>query len=273
MADSINTQALTAAFSLSVYLPIDQHQKPRRLIDEHSGIVVNAASGAVFLYLKGHASSLLRDGLRLVLVTFLATSALWAQTDFITTLINVNSSTGCQVAIVFASIFDQLARVSLQQAIIWAVDHHGQVPQAESLLTQGAIIMRFILGAVFVGLQRPQLDTVCVTSTSLLPFGVVLLAADLAFTTVILIRVISFGLLKDVQQGTATASRSRAALLTIAGLGIWTAVSLSHERCVIDSSSNREPQMSAPLMLGIRSADVITRTAVPATGLSILIGM
>ncbi|KAH7013447.1 hypothetical protein EDB80DRAFT_372275 [Ilyonectria destructans] len=254
MADSINTQALTAAFSLSVYLPIDQHQKPRRLIDEHSGIVVNAASGAVFLYLKGHASSLLRDGLRLVLVTFLATSALWAQTDFITTLINVNSSTGCQVAIVFASIFDQLARVSLQQAIIWAVDHHGQVPQAESLLTQGAIIMRFILGAVFVGLQRPQLDTVCVTSTSLLPFGVVLLAADLAFTTVILIRVISFGLLKDVQQGTATASRSRAALLTIAGLGIWTA-------------------MSAPLMLGIRSADVITRTAVPATGLSILIGV
>lgn len=234
MADSINTQALTAAFTF--------------------GLVVNAASGAVFLYLKGHASSLLRDGLRLVLVTFLATSALWAQTDFISTLINVNSSTGCQVAIVFASIFDQLARVSLQQAIIWAVDHHGQVPQAESLLTQGAIIMRFILGAVFVGLQRPQLDTVCITTTSLLPFGVVLLAADLAFTTVILIRVISFGLVKDMRQGTATSGRSRAALFTIAGLGIWTA-------------------MSAPLMLGIRSADVITRTAIPATGLSILIGV
>ncbi|KAH7161419.1 hypothetical protein EDB81DRAFT_644289, partial [Dactylonectria macrodidyma] len=218
------------------------------------GLVVNAATGAAFLYLKGHASSLLQNGLRLVLVTFLVTSALWAQTDFITTLISLNSSTGCQVTIVFATIFDQLARTSLQQAIIWAVDHHARVSKAESLITQGAIFLRLILGAVFVGLQRPQLDIICITTTSNMPFGVALLGADLAFTAAILGRAISFGLIKDMQEGTATSSRSRAALLTIVGLLIWTGT-------------------SAPLMLGIRSPNVMTRTAIPGTGLSILIGI
>jgi hypothetical protein len=188
-------------------------------------MVVNAATGAVFLYLKGHASSLWRDGLRLVLVTFLATSALWAQTDFFTTLISVNSSTGCQVAIVFASIFDQLARVSLQQAIIWAINHHDRVSPTESFFAQGAILVRFVLGGVFVGLQRPQLDSVCLTSTSILPYGFVLLTADFAFTTAILARAISFGLFKDIQNGESGSSRSRAAILIIFGFGTWTGVS------------------------------------------------
>ncbi|KPM42564.1 hypothetical protein AK830_g3963 [Neonectria ditissima] len=234
MADSSNNQVAIAAFSF--------------------GMVVNAATGAAFLYLKGHTSSLLRDGLRLVLVVFLATSALWAQTDFITTLIGVQSAMGCQVAIVFASIFDQLARVSLQQATVWAVGHHDRVTPAESLAAQGAILIRFVLGGVFVGLQRPQLDTICVTSTSVLQFGIVLLVADLLFTAAIMARFISLGLLRDMRQKTADSSRSKAALWTIVGLAIWTG-------------------MSAPLMLGVKSIDVITRTAVPATGLSILIGV
>ncbi|KAK7421517.1 hypothetical protein QQZ08_009932 [Neonectria magnoliae] len=234
MADSSSNQVLIAAFSF--------------------GLVVNAATGAVFLYLKGHTSSLLRDGLRLVLVVFLTTSALWAQTDFITTLIGVQSAMGCQIAIVFATIFDQLARVSLQQATVWAIGHHDRVTPAESLATQGAIITRFILGGVFVGLQRPQLDNVCVTSTSVLQFGVVLLIIDLGFTAAIFARFISFGLLKDIRQKTDSSPRSRAAFWTIVGLAIWTGT-------------------SAPLMLGIKSIDVINRTAVPATGLSILIGV
>ncbi|KAH7151836.1 hypothetical protein B0J13DRAFT_658004, partial [Dactylonectria estremocensis] len=220
----------------------------------NSGLVVNAATGAAFLYLKGHASSLLQNGLRLVLVTFLLTSALWAQTDFITTLISVNSTTGCQVTIVFAAIFDQLARTCLQQAIIWAIDHHERVSKAESLIAQGAIFLRLVLGAVFVGLQRPQLDIICITTTSVLSFGVALLGADLAFSVAILGRAISFGLIKDIQEGTATSSRSKAALLTIVGLLIWTGT-------------------SAPLMLGIRSTNVMTRTAIPGTGLSILIAI
>ncbi|KAK7415275.1 hypothetical protein QQX98_006024 [Neonectria punicea] len=234
MADSSSNQVLIAAFSF--------------------GMVVNAATGAVFLYLKGHTSSLLRDGLRLVLVVFLTTSALWAQTDFITTLIGVQSAMGCQIAIVFATIFDQLARVSLQQATVWAIGHHDRVTPAESLATQGAIITRFILGGVFVGLQRPQLNNVCVTSTSVLQFGIVLLITDLGFTAAILARFISFGLLKDIRRKTDSSSRSRAAFWTIVGLAIWTGT-------------------SAPLMLGIKSIDVINRTAVPATGLSILIGV
>lgn len=187
--------------------------------------MVNAATGAVFLYIKGHSSSLWRDGLRLVLVTFLATSALWAQTDFISLLISVNSSAACQVAIVFASIFDQLARVSLQQAIIWALNHRDRVSPNESFFAQGAVFTRFILGGIFIGLQRPQLDSVCLTSTSTLSYSFVLLTADFVFTIAILARAISFGLLKDIQNGQTDPSRSRAAMLLIFGFGTWTGVS------------------------------------------------
>ncbi|KAI5467720.1 hypothetical protein BGZ63DRAFT_419407 [Mariannaea sp. PMI_226] len=234
MADSTDTQALIAAFTF--------------------GTVVNAATGGVFLYLKGYASSLWRDGLRLVLVTFLSTSALWAQIDFITTLISVDSSTGCQVAIVFASAFDQLARVSIQQAIIWSLNYHDRVSPTESLIAQGAVPLRFALGIAFVSLQRPQLDNVCVTSTSSLPYGFILLAADFTFTIVILARAISVGLMKDVRHGASGSNRSKAALLMIVAFGIWTGTSV-------------------PLMLGIRSVSYIARTAVPAGGISILIAV
>lgn len=191
----------------------------------HSGIVVNAASAAVFLYLKGHGSSFMRDGLRLVLVTFFTTTALWAQTDFIATLIDSNSTSGCQVAIAFASVFDQLARVSLEQAMLWGLNYNSQKSTAiETLLPQGVIVLRFILGGIFVGVQRPQFNPVCVSSTKVLPLGITILIVDAIFIAIITARALSVGLVKDAQERTSGA-RSRALLFSIAGLGVWTAVS------------------------------------------------
>ncbi|CAM1506437.1 Fc.00g060780.m01.CDS01 [Cosmosporella sp. VM-42] len=233
MDNSGNIKALSAAFTF--------------------GIVVNAASVALFLYIKGHGSSFIRDGPRLALVTFLATSALWAQADFIATLIDTNSTTGCQTAITFASAFDQLARISLVQALFWGANRGIKTSSAEALVSQGLILLRFVLGGIFVGVQRPQLDTICVTRTQVLPLGIAIVVTDGLFAAGLLAKAVSVGF-RVVQGDKTSADRSKAILLTICGLGIWTA-------------------SSAPMLLGIKSIDLIARTAIPAGSLALLIGI
>lgn len=198
-----------------------------------SGIAVNAASAAVFLFFKGHGSSLTRDGLRLVLVTFFTTSALWAQIAFIGTLIDADSTSGCQVAISFSSAFDQLARISIEQAMLWGINKGAQKSSAlTTLLPQGFLVLRFILGGIFVGFQRPQMDSICVTSNQILPVGVVVFVVDFVFIAFLVARASSVGLLKDVQKD---AGRGKAILFSLAGLGVWTAVcelSDRNEHCI-----------------------------------------
>src|SRR4051812_15689625 len=91
-----------------------------------SGIVLNAASAALFLYSKGNGSSIWRDGQRLVLIIFLLSSALWAQVDFITTIIDPKATTSCQVGILFSTFFDQLARCAMGQYLLWAINTGGK---------------------------------------------------------------------------------------------------------------------------------------------------
>ena len=271
MDNSSNVKALTAAFALLVS-SIEEEHAVKVLTRILSGIVVNAASVALFLYIKGHGSSLIRDGPRLALVTFLTTSALWAQTDFIATLIHTNSTLGCQTAIAFASAFDQLARISLFQGLLWGVNSGAKAASIETLVTQALIFLRFVLGCVFVGVQRPQLDTVCVTRTLVLPVGIAIVVTDGLFVAGISGKAVLVGLFRDAQGDKPSADRSKAIMLSICGLAIWTAVGSLLSKWAKIGYANKSLKSSAPMMLGIKSIDLIARTAVPAGSLAILIG-
>ncbi|KAF5018342.1 hypothetical protein F66182_9682 [Fusarium sp. NRRL 66182] len=218
------------------------------------GLVVHAGTAAVFLLINNRASKIVRDAPRLALIVFLVSSALWAQIEFSAFLLEIDSKSGCQIMITFASMFDQFARVSMQQSLLWILSTHSLASLAEIAVAQGFLLLRLILGGVFVGVQRPQLDTVCLTQTSILPIGITVSVVDTAFVAFLLIRVISRGVYSDAQEGVINSSQSRAIALVVLGLIIWTGA-------------------SAPLMLSIRPMAIVVRTTAPSIGLLILIGL
>jgi hypothetical protein len=160
MVVSANVEALGAAFTF--------------------GIVLNAASGAAFLWIKTNGSAIFRDGSRLVLAFFLIATSLWAQVAFAATLVDPLADTSCQVAISIASTFDQLARVALEQFLVWTLQSYWK-PKLSPIVFQLAVFLRFGLGVGFVAVQRPQFAPVCLTSTSVLPLGLVVLIFDAVF--------------------------------------------------------------------------------------------
>ncbi|KAM0250363.1 hypothetical protein ACHAQJ_008671 [Trichoderma viride] len=230
MAGSISAPALVATFVF--------------------GLVVLAASAAIFFFVKANRSPLLRDELRLALVFFLATSALWGILEFAATLVSNNATSACQVAISFATIFDQLARFSVEQFLLWGVNGGMKVSKL-SLVLQGALFMRFIIGAVFVGVQRPQFDPVCVASNLVLPIGIVVMVVDVAMVMVLSTKAV---LAKNGNDLRTELSQTNTLILVTAGLGLWTG-------------------LSTPLFLGLKSTGLVVRTVLPAIGLLILIGI
>ncbi|KAF5674514.1 hypothetical protein FHETE_2866 [Fusarium heterosporum] len=229
-----NRQALIAAFTF--------------------GLVAHAGTAAVFLILGKRASKIIRDAPRLALVAFLISSALWAQVEFASFLLNIDSKSGCQVMVTFASIFDQFARVSIQQSLLWIFNTHSLASLTEIAIMQGFLVLRLILGGVFVGIQRPQMDSVCLTMTSIVPVGITVSVIDTAFVAFLLMRIISRGNYSDTQKGSINTSQSRATALVVLGLVIWTGT-------------------SAPLMMSIGPMPLVLRTTVPSAGLLILIGV
>jgi hypothetical protein len=129
--------------------------------------------------------------------------------------------------IVFASTFDQFARVCMQQSLLWIFSTLSLASLTEVGVMQGLIVLRLILGGIFVGFQRPQLETVCVTMTAVLPVGITVSVTDTAFMAFLLIRVISRGVYSDNQKGAISSSQSRAVALIVLGFIIWTGVSPS----------------------------------------------
>jgi hypothetical protein len=189
-------------------------------------MVVNAASAALFLYTWGHGSSIFRDGLRLVLITFLLASALWAQVDFITTLIDTTKgTTACQIGLIFSTTFDQLGRFAVEQYLLWAMVTTGKT-SAGQIISQMLIAARFVAGAVLVGFTRPQVDTFCVAKTSALPVAIAVTALDAVVIVSLAARAFMTGLVADTQESkSSSAGRSKAVLCVLAGFTIWTAVS------------------------------------------------
>lgn len=209
--------------------------------------MVYAASAALVLYINGHGAAVFRDSQRLVLVLFLISSALWAAIDFVTTLIDTTgSSMPCQIGVIFASIFDQLARFSIEQFLLWALNSNkGGKLSVVQLLPQILVLARFLAGAVFVGFARPQTDDYCLATTSALPVGVAVLALD-AIIIVLLIQ-------KAYSSGGAAKTNSRSLTSVLLGLICWTAASIV-------------------MLLGITTIPSAARTALPAGGLLVLIG-
>ncbi|KAM0478478.1 hypothetical protein ACHAPX_005066 [Trichoderma viride] len=214
------------------------------------GLVVLAASAAIFFFVKANRSPLLRDELRLALVFFLATSTLWGIVEFAATLVPHNVTSACQVAISFATVFDQLARFSVEQFLLWGVNGGMKVSKL-SLVLQGGLFLRFILGAVFVGVQRPQFDPVCVATNLILPIGVVVMVVD---TAMVMILGTKAFLAKKSDAIRPELSRTNTLILVTVGLGMWTA-------------------LSTPLFLGLKTTGLAVRTILPAIGLLILIGI
>ncbi|KAL7913246.1 hypothetical protein GGI35DRAFT_491419 [Trichoderma velutinum] len=214
------------------------------------GLVVLAASAAIFFFVKAGKSPLIRDELRLALSFFLAASALWGVLDFATTLVHEGSASACQTVISFAAVFDQVARVSVEQFLLWAVNGGVKVTKL-SLAMQGALVVRFILGAIFVGVQRPQFEPVCVASNLILPIGVIVMVTDVAMVVALSTKVV---LAKKSNAIRPELSRTNALIFVAAGLGIWTGLSI-------------------PLFLGLKSSGFAVRTILPAIGLLILIGV
>ncbi|POR34429.1 Uncharacterized protein TPAR_05362 [Tolypocladium paradoxum] len=215
------------------------------------GIVVIAALGTASLYLRGGASSLSQDGPRLALVVYLASSFLWALTGFIATLVATNAASVCQVAVAFASAFDQLARILLEQFLFWGMKSDVQVSFGV-LFPQAIIILRFVLGGVYVGVQRPQFKPVCVGTTLVLPLGIAVLVADAFIVLMLFVRASSVGTFRDVSEKAPGWPRSRGLLLITLGLVVWIA-------------------LSVPTILGKESFDLAVRTVLPAVGLLVAI--
>ncbi|TGO87000.1 hypothetical protein BPOR_0260g00060 [Botrytis porri] len=231
MAISDTIQTLSAAFSF--------------------GILLQAATGALLIYARGHGSNIFKDGRRLVLVLFLLFSVLWAQIGFLELLMPTTGTGICQVGLIFTTAFDQLARVALEQFLLWSIGHGMKITDIRAIL-QGLLAARLIVGGVLVGITRPQFSPTCVAETSIIPVAIVVLVMDIIIVGALLVQAGSLGMFWDRREDRKV--QSRALLLVIAGFTIWTATSV-------------------PMILGIPSIILIVRTVVPANGLLVLVGI
>ncbi|KAF8867001.1 hypothetical protein BDZ45DRAFT_667000 [Acephala macrosclerotiorum] len=231
MAISDAVQTLSAAFSF--------------------GILLQAATGALFVYYRGHGSTIFQDGRRLVLVLFLLFAALWAQIDFVNLLLPATMATGCQATLIITTMFDQLARVGMEQFLLWSVGH-GTRLTVERLILQGVLLARLVAGGLLVGFTRPQFEPVCVAQTSVTPIAIVVLALDAIIVGVLLVRAASLGMFRDM--GGKDGEQSKALVLSIFGFAFWTAISV-------------------PMILGIPTIILLLRTVLPANGLLVLVGI
>ena len=191
--------------------------------------MLNAASAALVLYLRGYGlAAVFRDSQRLVLVLFLLSAALWAQIDFIAILLDTTtSSTPCQIGLIFSTIFDQFARFSIEQFLLWALNKDsGAKLSAMQLIPQVLVLARFLAGAVFIGFTRPQTDDFCVATTSALPVGILVTALDGVIILLLIIRAYSAGgVAKENGAGKGVdADKARALMSVLLGLVFWTGV-------------------------------------------------
>ncbi|KAI1079975.1 hypothetical protein F5B20DRAFT_570700 [Whalleya microplaca] len=217
------------------------------------GILFNAASPSLALYIKGHGSAIFRDGLRLVLILFLASSALWALVEFLATLIEPTATSTCQVAVIFSSAFDQLARVFVEQYLVWSV-HKDEKRTVWSTIPQLLVLGRFALGAAFVGETRSDFNPTCVPASNLMPIAITVIVLDAVILAILAIRALSAGSTNDVTGGRRLPGRSKSIVFVVIGLTIWMG-------------------MSVPLLLGMKTIDLVLRTTLPALGLTILVAL
>jgi hypothetical protein len=158
-------------------------------------------------------------------VLFLLFAALWAQLDFLNLLLPTTSSTACQATLVFSTLFDQLARVGIEQFLLWSVGHGTKVT-TERLILQVILLLRMVAGGLLVGFTRPDFAPVCVARTKVLPIAIVVLVLEAVIIGVLLVRANLLGMFGELS-GKSSSTRqeqSKALIFSIVGLGFWTAV-------------------------------------------------
>ncbi|KAI6091494.1 hypothetical protein F4821DRAFT_186858 [Hypoxylon rubiginosum] len=215
------------------------------------GILFNAASAALLLYVIGHGSAIFRDGLRLVLILFLTSSAAWALVEFLSTIIEPTAASTCQVAVIFSSIFDQLGRVFVEQYLVWAVRTEGK--KILSVVPQLLVLGRFGIGMAFVGLTKNEFNPTCVPVSSVQPVAIIAIALDAVIVVLVAIQVLSTSSAKNVPSDDVS-QRRKSVILVVIGLVIWTG-------------------MSVVLLLGMKATALVLKTTLPALGLAILVAL
>jgi hypothetical protein len=147
-------------------------------------------------------------------MVFLFLAALWALLDFINLNIRT-STTSCQVALVFSTLSDQLARVGIEQFLLWSIGDGTKVTMAQ-LVMQSILGVRFIVGIVLVGFTRPDFIPVCVARTSLLPIAILVLVLDIIIIATLAVVSLWIEVPKRGQ--------SKELILIVIGFALWTGV-------------------------------------------------
>ncbi|KAH9907333.1 hypothetical protein F4778DRAFT_532550 [Xylariomycetidae sp. FL2044] len=225
MAVSGAVQALIAAFSF--------------------GILFNASSASLFLYAIGQGAAIFKDGLRLVLILFLLSSSLWALVEFLATVIDPAASSTCQIAVTFSSAFDQLARVLVEQYLVWALRNNGK-SSTFTLLPQIVLFGRFGVGIAFVATARGDFNPTCASVSSVQPIAITTIVVDALLLGLLAIQALS--------KSNSAAQRGNEVFLVLVGLGVWMGTSVT-------------------LLLGVDSIELFFKTTLPAIGLIILVAL
>ncbi|KAJ4422228.1 hypothetical protein N0V82_003088 [Gnomoniopsis sp. IMI 355080] len=157
----------------------------------------------------------------------------------------------CQIGVIFTTIFDQLARFSIEQHLLWVIND-GMKPGALQYILQALLAARFVLGGVFVGLSKPEFNTVCVPLSSVLIVAIITVIVDAVIIVGLAGQAISAGLFGKMQDGGQASNRGKAVVVVLAGLVVWTGTSV-------------------PMSLGVLGSDYLTRSTIPGGGLAVLI--
>jgi hypothetical protein len=201
-----------------------------------SGILFNAASAALVLYVKGHGSAIYRDGLRLVLILFLLSSSSWALVQFLATLIDPSAPSTCQVAVIFSSLFDQFGRVFVEQYLAWAVQK-GEAKTPFSVLPQILIFGRLFVGIAFTAVTRIQFKPTCVPVSSIRAVSFVAIALDAVIVGLLSIHAFSNGLRKGDPGSQSISIRTNTVRMVVVGVAVWFGVRrhpfLCHVECTL----------------------------------------
>jgi hypothetical protein len=235
-----------------------------------SGILFNAASAALVLFVKGHGSAIYRDGLRLVLILFLIATSSWALVQFLSTLIDPSATTTCQVAVIFSSLFDQFGRVFVEQYLVWAVPK-GDTKATFALVPQILVFGRFFVGIAFTAVTRIQFKPTCAPITSIRAVSITAIALDAVIIGLLTIQAFSNGQARKDPASQSVISRIKPVRFVVAGVAVWFGVRfLPSPRiwCIPTYST----QTSVTSLLGIESVDLFYKTALPGIGLIILVG-
>lgn len=94
-------------------------------------------------------------------------------------------------------------------------------------ILQALVGARFVLGGVFVGLSKPEFNTVCVPLSSVLVVAIITVIVDAVIIVGLAGQAISAGVFGKMQDGGQASNRGKAVVAVLAGLVIWTGVSHS----------------------------------------------